>query len=554
MPEPIQNWSRSVTSRPQRIERPRNLGELRAVVQSAAADHRVVRPVGHAHSVNECFTADDETQICMRDFRRDPPITVNRTARTITVGADVTLLQIRDALRPDLELPVSPEIGNATAGSVACAGTKDGSIGDRAPGIGQISSSVIRVEIVDAAGNSRSMTGHDLHHFRSSHGLMGIAYEVTFQAIERKLLQIEYEWISLEPYDLDRVFRRTGGRGRAHGVLAFIQPYAEKLLVERRTLIDGGEPDAKDRIKRIIRDWIWEWGQSVAVAKADSLDRLARLLVRFLPSPKLPSRLRDPLIEALGTVLDEVLGQVASAVPPDEIDRAHLPDILDRLSAALSPRVPLFTEDSAKVLSAVLGDTERRDVLLELLDSSPALLEIIGGYRAHRSDSMLDFQEDRWPLVFEFTFWAFPRDRWSQIVPEFVAFCQEFRDTRSYRPAIFAEIYFIDQDPHSVLSFSPDGPIFTLNLVDSPRDVDTGGRWDRRWFEMNEEFNRWAVGNDKTGHPRGGRPILNQTKELLKTPGVLPRAFGPAWPAFQGAISAADRARFLTSYFRQLGV
>jgi hypothetical protein len=45
----------------------------------------------------------------------------------------VELIQIRDALRPHgMELEVSPEIGNATAGSVACCGTKDASLG-RAP-------------------------------------------------------------------------------------------------------------------------------------------------------------------------------------------------------------------------------------------------------------------------------------------------------------------------------------------------------------------------------------------------------------------------------------
>jgi hypothetical protein len=39
---------------------------------------------------------------------------------TVTVGAAVEMIKIRDALRPHhMQLEVSPEIGNATAGSVA---------------------------------------------------------------------------------------------------------------------------------------------------------------------------------------------------------------------------------------------------------------------------------------------------------------------------------------------------------------------------------------------------------------------------------------------------
>ena len=231
----LENWGRTARSHPTQIVAPADRDALIAIIAGAAGPSpKRVRPMGHRHSVNYCFEADGAIQVDMSRFGVDDPPIVNAGARTITAKAGATLLQVRDALRPyDLELAVSPEIGNATAGSVACAGTKDGSLRGRAPGIGQIASSVVRVEIVDAAGIPQTIQGAGLQAFRSSHGRMGIVYEVTFQAVARELLQIEYEWLRLDPLpSIHRVFDRGGGKGQADGVLAFIQAYKKRLLVE----------------------------------------------------------------------------------------------------------------------------------------------------------------------------------------------------------------------------------------------------------------------------------------------------------------------------------
>src|SRR5438552_16968996 len=52
----------------------------------------------------------------------------------------------------------------------------------------------------------------------------------------------------------------------------------------------------------------------------------------------------------------------------------------------------------------------------------------------------------------------------------------------------------------SLLAFAPDEHVFTLDMVhNGPDDAD--------WKDMNEACNRFAVQS-------GGRPVLNQTKQL----------------------------------------
>lgn len=151
--------------------------------------------------------------------------------------------------------------------------------------------------------------------------------------------------------------------------------------------------------------------------------------------------------------------------------------------------------------------------------------------------------------------WAFPRSLWPPIVRDYLTFCADFLDKTGYRPAIFTEVYFIDQDRNSWLSFSPDEPIFTLNMVDSPREINGAWRWDDRWFEMNRRFNLWAVAKDHTGKECRGRPILNQTKELQRTPQVLPQAFGKDWHKFVARVQRQDPdGRFRSNFFTSLGV
>jgi FAD/FMN-containing dehydrogenase len=143
----FRNWNGSATSSPSAVVKPRTLDELIAVVKDQTTYPSPVRAAGSFHSLNACFVTTG-TQVLMRRFT---DIRVDLDARTITVGAGVKMIGIRDALRPrGMQTEVAPEIGSATAGSVSACGTKDASIGR---GLAQVGSTVIAVKLVNPNGD-----------------------------------------------------------------------------------------------------------------------------------------------------------------------------------------------------------------------------------------------------------------------------------------------------------------------------------------------------------------------------------------------------------------
>jgi FAD/FMN-containing dehydrogenase len=298
-----------------------------------------------------------------------------------------------------LQLPVVPEIGNATAGSVACCGTKDSSLGKR--GRGQISSTVVGVRLIDAAGTDRHVTDpHELRVIRSSYGLLGIIYEVTFEVESRKKV-----WYAYDRIKLDEAGRALPGLheilGDADGFLGFLLPYRRELIVERRQLAQdrrrmtlrgrrptpAHEPRPLDGLKLALRTFAWRWG-------ARPFNTLLR---------RLPKRLQRVVLDAWIAILE----------------RGGL---------------RLF------------------------------FMKLLTWFESYRADAMIDFKRPV-SSYFDFTFWAFPASSWSRAVPEYLDFCEDFRRQTGFRPALPTEVYFIRKDDAALLSFSADEDIFTLDMV-----------------------------------------------------------------------------------------
>jgi FAD/FMN-containing dehydrogenase len=196
--------------------------------------------------------------VLLRNFR---DIRVDLASETVTVGASVQMVDVRDALRPyGMQTEVTPEIGNATAGSVACCGTKDASVGD---GLAQVSSTVVRVRLVDARGDveevSEDSDPERLRVIRSSYGLLGVIFEVTFRIQPSVTLRYDYTSFRLYPPPSTAEMR-----GDADGMLGLAQPYANKIVIERRYIDnDVSRPISRlSNLKRGIRDKVWEFGVS----------------------------------------------------------------------------------------------------------------------------------------------------------------------------------------------------------------------------------------------------------------------------------------------------
>ena len=441
----FRNWNGSASSTPRVVAVPRNLEELIDVVKDATNYPSPLRVGGSFHSLNACFVTDG-TQILLTHFDR---IRVDIAAMTVTVGAAVKMFQVRDALKPyGLQTEVMPEIGNATAGSVACCGTKDASLGRS--GSGQVTSTVIGVKLVNAGGEVEEITEADhpeeMRAVRSSYGLFGPIFEVTFRIQQQSVLSYSYETFKLTSRpSRDELF------GGADGVLGLLLPYSNRIVVERRRVLSGDASISRySRFKRFLRDTLWENGVSY--------------FTTLLPYNRF-YRINDALIS------------------------------------------------------------------LTLLGISR-----LGGFEAHRSDSMIDFKFDR-GHYFDFTFWAIPVSRWEEFVPEYLAFCRDYLRETGFRVSLLSEVYFINKDRRALLSFSPDEDVFTVDLTDSRPN-------DPNWIEINKRFNVFAA-------RFGGRPLLNQTKQLNRE--VVYQTLGDDWRRLLSYRERRDPGgRFLSKYFEDL--
>jgi len=182
----ISNWNGSARFTPASVVTPRNLPELVSIVKDSSRPSPL-RAVGELHSLNDSITTEG-TVVFMKHFKCIGEPVGPPKNQTVTVGAGVRMIDLKNALKKKgLQLKVVPEIGNATAGSVACCGTKDSSLKD---GPGQISSIVRSVRMVTADGRNLELPKDDpslpLPLIRSSYGLLGIIHEVTFEVQPRE--------------------------------------------------------------------------------------------------------------------------------------------------------------------------------------------------------------------------------------------------------------------------------------------------------------------------------------------------------------------------------
>jgi L-gulonolactone oxidase len=255
----LRSWNSADFSYPTKIANPRNLQELVDVVRDQDKYPSPLRVAAHRHSMTPCF-ATDGTQVLMKHFN---DIGVDVEARTVTVGANVDMFQMRNALRKyGMQAVVTPEIGNATAGSISCSGTKDSSLGP--DGLGQLSSIVVEMKWVNPQGEVEVINAErdpeKMYYARSSNGLFGIIFEVTFKIQKPVLLQYDYA-----AFPLDRLPGRDEIFGGADGVLGFMTPYSNRIVAERRTII---APDASvsslSPLKCTARSKFWELGATSA--------------------------------------------------------------------------------------------------------------------------------------------------------------------------------------------------------------------------------------------------------------------------------------------------
>ncbi len=136
---------------------------------------------------------------------------------------------------------------------------------------------------------------------------------------------------------------------------------------------------------------------------------------------------------------------------------------------------------------------------------------------------------------YTFSLFAFPEAVFPRVFAEFFQFVRDYYDKTGYRSNLLYVGYRIAQDQQSLLSYSYDGPVMTIDPVSTANPG---------WKPFLDVYNQFCI-------DRGGFPLLNQTYGL--TQDIVQRAFGDRWKSFADTRRQYDPSnRLLNDYFRTL--
>jgi FAD/FMN-containing dehydrogenase len=167
------------------------------------------------------------------------------------------------------------------------------------------------------------------------------------------------------------------------------------------------------------------------------------------------------------------------------------------------------------------------------------LLSAAGGFTLYNPDKMVDYSETPQSARYAFTFWAFPRQDWVTNLKAYLEFAGSHFRRHGFRCNMPLGSYFIRQDTSSLLSYTYDGDIISLDPIHAPaaRDKDA-------WPYFLQSFNDWA-------YRRGGTPLLNQSPFVKKEHVVA--AYRDRWKKLSDYVRTADpTGRLLNPFFQEL--
>ena len=249
MPTAVTNWFGDVVSHPGVIVPARRTEDVVAILRDTAKYPSPVRAVGSNHSTTACAAVEGGTLIEMAGMNQ----ILGLTADSVTVEAGALYIDIAAELeKRGLQFFVNTEIGNLTAGSAACCGTKDSSM----PGeYGQVGSYVTNVKMVLPSGDLLEVGESQpelLQKVRSCYGTFGIVTEVTFRVRPVASLAVYHETFTLE----DFVQKLPELIARNESMMYYVFPPENLITVEFRSYKPGAS-GSPNRIVWPLRNYLW---------------------------------------------------------------------------------------------------------------------------------------------------------------------------------------------------------------------------------------------------------------------------------------------------------
>ncbi len=298
------NWFGDIRFHPAVVVRPTSEAELVEIVKDTARYPSPVRAAGSSHSTTRCVVSEPGTKVEMKGMNRILQITGDRvTAQVGALYIDVA----KELQRNGLQFYVNIELGNLTMGAAACTHTKDASFKEE---FGQVCSYAIGFKAVQPNGDIL-VVGEDqpelLQAMRTSFGLLGLVYEVTFKVKPLKPMAFHHETFTVDEFER----QLPALRERRESMMYYLFPFQDKISVEFRKYVDDGQPASSLAWK--IRNLSWGTvvpGMGAAIRKT-------------IPSPKV----RYALFEGVGGVSRFLLNVIRGGhtFPADQMIR--YPDV-----------------------------------------------------------------------------------------------------------------------------------------------------------------------------------------------------------------------------------
>lgn len=440
----VTNWFGDIVSHPQIIVDANSVEDIVNVLKNPAQYPSPVRAVGSNHSTTACAALEGGTLIRMKMNG-----ILNIANDSLTVQAGAAHIDMALALaQKNLQFYVNTEIGNLTAGSAACCGTKDSSF----PGeYGQVGSYVTGVKMVLPSGDLLEVTDAQpdlMRQVRASYGTFGIVYEVTFSIRAMLPLAVHHKTYKIP----DFIQQLPQLKALNYAMMYYLFPFDNLITVEFRSYNPGATGDP-NKIIWPLRNYIW--GTSGPKAAHD--------LGQTLSDPKIRYGVLDSLNALWRFKLENIITG-DNTVPADEIIR--YPDVAD--------------------------------------------------------DSR-----------YTFSLYAFPEEQYPSVLTDFVKFCTDYYAQTGYRTDLPDVGYRIAQDQQSLLSYSWDSAVMTID------PVSTGNAG---WNEFVDAYNQFCS-------DRNGKPVFNQTCAL--TPDLAKKAYASQLATLEKTRQQYDPSgRLLNAYFR----
>ena len=232
------NWSGQYKSNPGIYAIPETAEDLQEIVRNKEKFPSPLVAIGSGHSNSGCNIVNGGTAVYMKKFhyinepllRRDSG--EQPSSDEVTVGAGMQLFEIHRFLAErKMQLPFTPEIGNATIGSVACCCLKDAAIGESS---GIATKMIKAIRFIDANANNRTMKRGDEEWeiMMSSHGLFFIIYEVVLDVLPMKLVIQNYVSSNVHNKDWETVYRKALAEN--DGIFGLVNASTGKFIFETR--------------------------------------------------------------------------------------------------------------------------------------------------------------------------------------------------------------------------------------------------------------------------------------------------------------------------------